>query len=472
MKRLPTTSAKGTGLVRCGIYTRKSTSHNLDRELNSLEVQREACLKYIAAHAHEGWRAADTRYDDGGYTGANLERPAFQQLMADVAAHRLDVVVVYKVDRFSRSLLDFATVMHRLDQGRCAFVAVTQNFSTADAMGRLTLNMLMSFAEFEREMIAERTRDKIGAARRRGMWTGGSVPLGYRTEDRKLVPHAGEAAVVQQVFSQYLLLGSARAVAAELNRTGVKRRGRLRTDGLGRRARAWDKSDVLRMLTNVVYAGRIAAGSDVVDGAHTAIITPAVFDAVQTTLAAKRQERASVDRVVYPLRGRLRCGGCGMAMTPATAKRGDVSHRYYRCSTRDKQGIGACPVAPVRASMLEDAVVGEVAQAARDPAVLALVQDAVRARLEARRQALLDDRRGAEAEGLAPDAFARIDRTLAELGQRQRDAGWIAEALTRLDDVWAVMTPENRARLIAAVVTEVRFDPDGTASVTLVRVDG
>jgi hypothetical protein len=331
--------------------------------------------------------------------------------------------------------------------------------------------MLMSFAEFEREMIAERTRDKIGAARRRGMWTGGSVPLGYRTEDRKLVPHAGEAAVVQQVFSQYLLLGSARAVAAELNRTGVKRRGRLRTDGQGR-ARAWDKSDVLRMLTNVVYAGRIAAGSDVVDGAHTAIITPAVFDAVQTTLAAKRQERASVDRVVYPLRGRLRCGGCGMAMTPATAKRGDVSHRYYRCSTRDKQGIGACPVAPVRASMLEDAVVGEVAQAARDPAVLALVQDAVRARLEARRQALLDDRRGAEAEGLAPDELARIDRALAELGQRQRDAGWIAEALTRLDDVWAVMTPENRARLITAVVTEVRFDPDGTASVTLVRVDG
>ncbi|MCA9559508.1 MAG: recombinase family protein, partial [Myxococcales bacterium] len=186
---------------RCAIYTRKSTSMGLDQEFNSLDAQRECCEQYIAARSHEGWQLVPEHYDDGGFTGANIDRPAFQHLLADVEAGKLDVVVVYKVDRLSRSLLDFAQVMARFNRADVAFVSVTQNFSTADAMGRLTLNMLMSFSEFEREMIAERTRDKIAAARRRGKWTGGPVPLGYDVVDKKLVVNDLEAVVVRELFS-------------------------------------------------------------------------------------------------------------------------------------------------------------------------------------------------------------------------------------------------------------------------------
>src|SRR5271169_3207981 len=200
---------------RCAIYTRKSTSVGLEQDFNSLDAQREACAAYIKKQP--SWVLADERYDDGGFTGANIERPAFQRLLTDIDAKRIDVVVVYKVDRLSRSLLDFAKLMERFNRAGASFVSVTQNFSTADAMGRLTLNMLMSFAEFEREMIGERTRDKIAAARRKGKWTGGPIPLGYGVKDKRLVVNEAEAALVREIFVLYVEQRSTLAVARLLN---------------------------------------------------------------------------------------------------------------------------------------------------------------------------------------------------------------------------------------------------------------
>ena len=202
---------------RCAVYTRKSTTMGLEQEFNSLDAQREACVQYIRSQAALGWQVVPEEYSDGGYSGANVQRPAFQRLMQDVEDRKVDIIVVHRVDRLSRSLLDFAKLMDRFNRANVAFVSVTQNFSTADAMGRLTLNVLMSFAEFEREMIGERTRDKMAAARRKGKWTGGPPPLGYDVVDRKLVVNEIEAALVRRIFTLYLELRSAVAVARALN---------------------------------------------------------------------------------------------------------------------------------------------------------------------------------------------------------------------------------------------------------------
>jgi len=244
-KKRPAAASPVLEVKRCAVYTRKSTTAGLDQEFNSLDAQRETCAQYVRNQACLGWQLSSEIYDDGGFTGANIERPAFTRLMQDVEAGKIDVVVVYKVDRLSRSLLDFAKVMDRFNRAGAAFVSVTQNFSTADAMGRLTLNMLMSFAEFEREMIAERTRDKIAASRRKGKWTGGSSPLGYDVVDRKLVVNEVEAALVRRIYDLYLDKRSAVAVAQALNAEHRTTKHHIASNGNSRGARDWDKNSVL-----------------------------------------------------------------------------------------------------------------------------------------------------------------------------------------------------------------------------------
>jgi site-specific DNA recombinase len=201
-------------LVRCAIYTRKSTEHNLDLEFNSLDAQREACEAYIKSQAHEGWRLLPDRYDDGGLSGASLDRPALQKLLADVRAGKIDTVLVYKVDRLTRSLADFAKLVELFDAHAVSFVSITQSFNTTSSMGRLTLNVLLSFAQFEREVIGERVRDKFAVSKRKGLWVGGPVPLGYRCVDKKLIPDAEEAQTVRTIFRRYLVLGSLAASPA------------------------------------------------------------------------------------------------------------------------------------------------------------------------------------------------------------------------------------------------------------------
>jgi DNA invertase Pin-like site-specific DNA recombinase len=266
---MPKTAAEKVTAKRCAIYTRKSTTNGLEQEFNSLDAQREACEAYARS---QGWSMVDAHYDDGGFTGANVERPAFQRLLADVDAKRVDVVVVYKVDRLSRSLLDFAKVMDRFNAAGVAFVSVTQNFSTADAMGRLTLNMLMSFAEFEREMISERTRDKMRAARRKGKWTGGTVPFGYDLAEGKLRVNDLESVIVREIFASYVKHRSIVRLLEELGERGrtTKRSGSCL-------AKAWTKDAVLRILRNPLYVGRTLVGGETFDAEHEPIVDGETF---------------------------------------------------------------------------------------------------------------------------------------------------------------------------------------------------
>ena len=478
---------------RCAIYTRKSTSVGLEQEFNSLDAQREACLSYI--QRQQGWTALETRYDDGGFTGANTDRPAFQHLLRDVDAHRVDVVVVYKVDRLSRSLLDFAKVMERFNAAGTSFVSVTQNFSTADAMGRLTLNMLMSFAEFEREMISERTRDKIAAARRKGKWTGGSVPLGYSVVDKKLVVNELEAALVREIFALYHEHRSSLAVVRILNeRRHTPRRNTM--SGLARMPRAWVTNDVLRILKNTVYAGYFTVGDELVNAEHPPLIERSLFTRTQELLAlATVTRKAAFRNPEYLLSGVVRCARCGALFTSASTTKRGVTHRYYRCVTRDKQGRQACPARPVTARAIEgyvvdqlrDAVAGgdlasevtaavqrrvadarrnlEVehrmlpgqivslsAELQRDTDTLQHLSGAARRPIEARLQATGDQLARAEARLIA------VETELHRLDGIEVDGAWVAECLTDFHRIWDVLTAENRARLLRVVIERVELD--------------
>jgi DNA invertase Pin-like site-specific DNA recombinase len=287
---------------RCAIYTRKSTEHGLDQVFTSLDAQRDSSESYVRSRAHEGWQVLPDRYEDGGYTGKDTDRPAFQRLMADVDAGHIDVIVVYKLDRLTRSVLDFARLMERLDKAGAAFVSITESFSTADPVGRLILHVLMSFAEFEREQIAARTRDKVRAARRRGLWTGGSSPYGYKLEKRCLVVDDDTAPLAKEIFVRYLGCESAVQVAQELNAGGHVRE--VRRGGEVVSSRCWDKNDVLRVLENPIYAGYMPCGKEMHEGVHQPLIDRVTWTRVQTTLERNRgQGGRRVRDPSYLLRG-------------------------------------------------------------------------------------------------------------------------------------------------------------------------
>jgi len=314
---------------RCAIYTRKSTEHNLDLEFNSLDAQREACEAYIKSQAHEGWRLVPQRYDDGGLSGASLDRPALQNLLADVRAGNINTVVVYKVDRLTRSLADFAKLVELFDQQLVSFVSITQSFNTTSSMGRLTLNVLLSFAQFEREVIGERVRDKIAASKRKGLWVGGPVPLGYRCLDKKLEIVREEAEVVRAIFSWYLDLGSMGALIAELDRQGIRTKINGRRDGRKSGGIRFGVGSLAHLLKNRFYIGEITYRGEVHRGEHEPILTRDLFEAVQ----AKRVSNAVARHV--GLRGSAALlAGClfddrGNRMSPTHANKRGVRYRYY-----------------------------------------------------------------------------------------------------------------------------------------------
>jgi len=275
----------------CAIYTRKSTEHNLDLAFNSLDAQREACEAYIKSQAHEGWRLIPDHYDDGGLSGASLDRPALQSLLADVRAGRVNIVVVYKVDRLTRSLADFAKLVELFDQHAVSFVSVTQSFNTTSSMGRLTLNVLLSFAQFEREVIGERVRDKIAASKRKGIWVGGPVPLGYRCIDKKLMVVPEEAETVQTIFRRYLDLGSMGALIEDLDRRGIRTKTVARLDGRVRGGIRFGVGPLAHLLKNRFYIGEVVYQGEVHTGEHEPILDRDLFEAVQTKLAANAVTR-------------------------------------------------------------------------------------------------------------------------------------------------------------------------------------
>src|SRR5205807_130982 len=316
-------------LARCAIYTRKSTEYNLELAFNSLDAQREACEAYIKSQAHEGWRLISGRYDDGAFSGASLDRPALQQLLTDVRAGKIDIVLVYKVDRLTRSLADFAKLIELFDAHGVSFVSVTQSFNTSSSMGRLTLNVLLSFAQFERELIGERVRDKIAASKRKGIWVGGPVPLGYAAVDKKIRVVAAEAEAVRTIFARYLELGSVRALAEDLDRRGIRSKLRRLSDGRTIGGSRFGVGALAHLVKNRFYVGEVAYRGDVHRGEHEGILDRALFAAVQGKLAAQAvARRCRLRGSPALLTGRIFDDG-GNRMSPTHANKGGARYRYY-----------------------------------------------------------------------------------------------------------------------------------------------
>ncbi len=491
----------GPRSIRCAIYTRKSTEEGLDQEFNSLDAQREAAEAYIQSQRHEGWVAVSERYDDGGFSGGNMERPALKRLMADIEEGRVDSIVVYKVDRLSRSLLDFARLIEVFDQHEVAFVSVTQQFNTRNSLGRLTLHILLSFAQFERELISERTRDKMSAARKKGKWVGGTPILGYDLGEKggRLVVNQSEAAQVRQVFETYLETGSLLSTAVALNKRGWRMKSWTTRKGARRGGGLWSKENVRGLLTNLAYVGRVNYREKIYPGEHPAIVDEEVFERARKSLEDGRREGASRARNAYGylLKGLVRCTSCGSSMTPTTTmKRNGRSFRYYMCVKARKSGRDACPVRSVPAEQLERFVVERVRAIARDPELLDEVVSKATAppreqiaglQEESRMLGLEGQRVREEARGLVgilagqpkkspqPSITERItmldqraeqiDRRLAEIREELLaldrtiiDPDQAREALGMFDPVWDALEPRERERLLRLVIEKIEFD--------------
>ncbi len=323
-------SSPRPGITRCAIYTRKSHEEGLEQDFNSLDAQREACEAYILSQKHEGWTCLPEMYDDGGISGATLERPALKRLLADIEAARVDTVVVYKVDRLTRSLGDFAKIVDVFDHQGVTFVSVTQQFNTTTSMGRLTLNMLLSFAQFEREVTGERIRDKIAASKRKGMWMGGLPPLGYDVQDRKLVINDTESDTVRHIYRRYIDLGSVRTLQTELNQSDIKSKRRLNRHGRPTGGQPLARGALYHLLQNRTYRGEIVHKETAYPGRHEAIVDQALWDAVQRRLAANRcdQRNGRTARQPSLLTGLL-VDDKGEGLTPSHAVKKGRRYRYY-----------------------------------------------------------------------------------------------------------------------------------------------
>ena len=402
---------------RCAVYTRKSTEEGLEREFNTLDAQRDAGIAYVASQRAEGWVLAPDHYDDGGFSGATLERPALRRLLADIERDLVDVIVVYKIDRLSRSLMDFAKLVEVMDAHGVTFVSVTQSFNTTTSMGRLTLNILLSFAQFEREVIGERIRDKFAASRARGMWMGGKVPLGYDVLNRKLVINDAEAAVVRRVFEGFVELRSGTMLARALQQEGAS----------SKTGRLLDKGDIYKILNNRTYVGEAAHKGQVYPGEHTGIVSRALWDAAHAILQESPRVRGNKNRNQTPalLKG-LIFGIDGRALSPTHTRRRGRLYRYYVAQQVLK---GSAPdsdlVRRVSAAEIEAVVIDQVRALLRQPEIIVGTWLAARAE--------------------APDL------TEAE----------VRDALHELDPLWDELFPAERARIVRLLVERVEIGPAG-----------
>ena len=360
---------------RCAIYTRKSCEDGLELEYNSLDAQYDSALSYVRSQAANGWTPVAKRYDDGGFSGGNMNRPALRELLADIEAGLVDTVVVYKIDRLSRSLGDFTDLSKLFERHGVAFVSVTQQIDTSNAAGRMMLNVLMSFAQFEREMTSDRIRDKIYATRKKGLWSGGTVPLGYRLADRRLVVDELTAPIVRFVYSRFAETGSARQVSCELQR----RFGPRQAKRAGSHDESWRMTHVYRLLRNPIYKGVIehkASGSSF-PGLHEPLVDASLWEDCRRILdeSAGRQPSAHRETAAV-LKGLVRCGHCGSAMAPVfTVKRKGVRYSYYRCVASTKHGETDCPLRSVSGELLERQVIAQTGLVLKTPEFIGLVAE-------------------------------------------------------------------------------------------------
>lgn len=404
---------------RCAVYTRKSSEEGLDMEFNSLDAQRDACEAYVTSQKAEGWVALRDRYDDGGFSGGTLDRPALKQLISDIEAGLIDVIVVYKIDRLSRSLMDFARLVEVFDRNGVTFVSVTQAFNTTTSMGRLTLNILLSFAQFEREVIGERIRDKFAASRKRGMWMGGFVPMGYDVKDRKLVVNEAEAATVRMIFERFAALGSASTLARALQAEDIR----------NKRGKRIDKGFIYKLFGSRVYLGEAVHKGTSYPGEHDAIISQDLWDRVHAILKQSPRDRRAKNRNSSEalLKG-LIFTDMGTAMTPTYTRKGERLYHYYTSMDliRNRETNGAGPMR-LAAAMVDGAVIAEMRRIIGSPEIAARV-------IEAQRR-----------EDGANDERA------------------IVAALQRFNDLWDALYPAEQARIVRLLVDRVTVGPSGMA---------
>lgn len=492
-----------TKQFRCAVYTRKSTEEGLEQEFNTLDAQRESAEAYIKSQAAVGWTCNAEHYDDGGFTGGNMDRPALKRLMADIEAGKVDCVVVYKVDRLSRSLLDFARMMETFDKHKVSFVSVTQQFNTASSMGRLVLNVLLSFAQFEREIISERTRDKIAAARRKGKWSGGLPILGYDVSmpGSKLVVNEAEAVQVRAIFKLYADNEALMPVVQELDRRGWLNKRWTTRKGHKRGGLPFTKTSLYKLLTNSTYVGKVRYKTETHNGEHEGIVPPELWQQVQSVLGRNGRTGGAIVRNKFGaiLKGVLHCGACNCAMTPTHVTRSQTKrYRYYVCVNAQKRGWHTCATKQIPAGEIERFVVDQIRGIGRDPALIAeTVQQVAEQTNQQRAEMKAEEKRlGRELAGyhrhiqrLAKDAVNEKSLAgLAELHERVRsteerlsevrqqmnqiETGAVSEtdvaaALAQFDNVWAVLGPHEQSQLVRLLVERVVYDGrDGSVAIT------
>jgi site-specific DNA recombinase len=344
--------------IRCALYTRKSSEEGLDQSFNSLHAQREACESYVASQRHEGWQAISTHYDDGGFSGGNMDRPGLVHLMEDIAAHRIDTVVVYKVDRLTRSLADFAKIVEAFDAQGVSFVSVTQQFNTTSSMGRLTLNILLSFAQFEREVTGERIRDKIAASKKKGIWMGGVLPLGYDHRDRQLIVNPEEAKLVKEIFTQYLKLGNVFDLKRYLDQKG--RRSKVRITAIGKKhgGELFGRGALYHLLANPIYVGEISHKKQIHPGKHEAILDRKLWEQVQAKLRSNRQSlTARTEASSSSMLAGLLFDANGVPYTPQHSVKKGRRHRYYTSRATLRRAKEQPPMTRISAEALEKLVI-------------------------------------------------------------------------------------------------------------------
>jgi site-specific DNA recombinase len=491
-----TTSSRKKAL-HCAIYTRKSHEEGLEQEFNSLDAQREASESYIESQRMQGWRGLPDRYDDGGFSGGNMERPALKRLLDDVDDGKVDVIVVYKIDRLSRSLLDFMKMVELFNEKGVNFVSVTEHFNTTDPTGRMFLGILITFAQYEREVIAERIRDKVAAAKRRGKYCGGPAILGYDVdrENKKLLTNPDEAPLVQHIFRRFTQLASARKLAQELNEQGYKTKSWITKKGKDRKGTEWNTGHIYRLLGNRIYNGEVVHKGNNYPGEHQAIVEKELWDKVQSILSENTRAKQTKARstMISPLQGVIRCGHCDCSMGPTYTQKGERRYTYYICEKDTKRAVSRCPLKRVPAGDIEKAVLEQLGAVFRTPTLVAKTYFAAKEMEEAEWDRLTKQKKQLEEdltlvrkqalELMSPDdnepdreeELAKINQRAVTLARHlanvsaglrvfesdqvtERD---VSEAFESIEIFWEDLFPLERNRLVRLLIETVKIRETG-----------
>lgn len=491
LKRPSNGTSPQPATIRVGIYARQSVADDL--EFNSLEAQRQAVEAFVASQASQGWVALPNQYNDSGFSGGNIDRPAFQRLLKDIEAGRVDVVAVHRLDRLTRSIRDFVRIIDVFEKHRVAFVSTTQSFDTGTSLGRMTVNLLATFATYERDLIRERTREKMAATRKRGLWTGGFAILGYDLCEKKLTVNKDEAERVREIFKLYLSGGSLLSVVEELNRREWLTKAQP-SSGRMVGGKPFDKQSVRRILANPLYIGKVLYGGTLHDGAQETIIDTETWEQVQAQLKARSKSPCtSRNASGLLLQGLLRCGPCGAAMSPHYAERKKGKYYYYICVTAQRRGAAACPGSRVAVREIEGFVIERIREIGRDHTLVAETIKEARKALEVRRPEIQGEVRRLEKEeaklererknlvdavaggGKTPAVFERLGRVEADFGEvemeRERfeeelrvlersaiDERDLRRALKSFDPIWNELFPVERTRIIRLLIEKVVYD--------------